>query len=205
MSKSTNITYHHSHVPPESRHALSRVKPAVIWLTGLSGTGKSTIAMLLEQALIADRRLAYVLDGDNVRHGLSRNLSFTADDRTENIRRIGEVAKLFLSAGIMPITAFISPFRADRDAVRALLPPGDFIEVFLDAPLEVCESRDPKGLYKKARSAAAAGQGLQFTGIDSPYESPTSPELHLHTDQSTPDQCAASIIGYLRNKGRLLD
>jgi len=204
VQKATNITWHDGHVPPEGRHAITRVKPAVIWLTGLSGCGKSTLAMALEKALLADARLAYVLDGDNVRHGLNKNLGFSAEDRTENIRRIGEVAKLFVDSGIMAITSFISPFRADRDAVRKLLQPGDFIEIFVDAPLAVCESRDPKGLYKKARAAAAEGKGLQFTGIDSPYEAPLSPELHLHTDQTTPDACVESIIGYLRHQGRLL-
>jgi adenylylsulfate kinase len=205
VQKATNITWHEAHVTPQQRHALARVKPAVLWLTGLSGCGKSTLAMALERALIAEGRMAFVLDGDNVRHGLNRNLGFSAADRTENIRRIGEVAKLFVQSGVMAITSFISPFRADRDAVRALLPPGDFIEVFVDAPLEVCEARDPKKLYQKARAAVAAGKGLEFTGIDSPYEPPAAPELHLHTDQASVEACVASMIGYLRHHGRLVD
>jgi len=204
LQKATNIVWHNGHVAAEQRQTLSRVKPAVIWLTGLSGCGKSTIAMALEQSLLADGRMAFVLDGDNVRHGLNKNLGFSAEDRTENIRRIGEVAKLFVSSGVMTITSFISPFRADREAVRKLLAPGEFIEVFVDAPLEVCESRDPKGLYKKARTAAAEGKGLQFTGIDSPYEAPASPEIHLHTDKANVEQCVASIVGYLQHQGRLL-
>jgi adenylylsulfate kinase len=170
----------------------------------MSGSGKSSIAMALEKALVADGRTAFVLDGDNVRHGLNKNLGFSAEDRAENIRRIGEVAKLFVDAGVMAITSFISPFRADRDAVRAILAPGEFIEVFVDAPLAVCESRDPKGLYKKAREALAKGKGLEFTGIDSPYEPPPKPEIHLHTDNASIEQCAASIMGYLRHEGRLL-
>jgi adenylyl-sulfate kinase len=186
------------------RQALTRVKPAILWFTGLSGCGKSTIAMALENALIARGHLAFVLDGDNVRHGLNKNLGFSAEDRTENIRRIGEVAKLFVSAGVMPITSFISPFRADRAQVRELVPPGQFIEIFIDAPLEVCESRDPKGLYKKARAAAAQGKGLQFTGIDSPYEPPTEPELHLHSDREPVEGCVEQILAYLTAHGHLL-
>lgn len=204
MQKATNIVWHGGHVEADQRHGLSRVRPAVIWMTGLSGCGKSTVAMALEQALVNDRRLAFVLDGDNVRHGLNRNLGFSAEDRTENIRRIGEVAKLFVSAGVMTITSFISPFRADRDAVRALLKPGEFIEVFVDAPLEVCEARDPKGLYKKARAAAAAGKGLEFTGIDSPYEPPLHPEIHLHTDRMDVNGCVAEVMDYLAGNGLLM-
>lgn len=204
MQKATNIVWQDGHVAAEQRHALTRVKPAVIWLTGLSGCGKSTLAMALERALLAEGRMAFVLDGDNVRHGLNKNLGFSAEDRTENIRRIGEVAKLFVSSGVLAITSFISPFRADRETVRKLLEPGEFIEVFVDAPLEVCEGRDPKGLYKKAREKLAQGQGLQFTGIDSPYEPPLTPEIHLHTDKANVEQCVASIIGYLRHQGRLL-
>lgn len=203
MQKATNIVWHGGHVSPEERRGISRVRPAVIWMTGLSGCGKSTVAMALEKALIEDRRMAFVLDGDNVRHGLNKNLGFSAEDRTENIRRIGEVAKLFVSAGVMAITSFISPFRRDRDAVRAMLAPGEFIEVFVDAPLSVCEARDPKGLYKKARAAAAAGKGLEFTGIDSPYEPPEKPEIHLHTDSMDVNACVAAIIGYLQQKGHL--
>ena len=203
MQKATNITWHNPHVTPEQRSQITRVKPSVLWLTGLSGCGKSTIAMALEQALIAKGHLAFVLDGDNVRHGLNQNLGFSAVDRTENIRRIGEVAKLFASGGILAITSFISPFRADREAVRQLLEPGEFIEVFVDAPLTVCESRDPKGLYKKAREKFAAGQGLEFTGIDSPYESPAHPEIHLHTDTMTVEACVTHVMQYLQAHGYL--
>ena len=189
---------------PGEREGLTRVRPAVVWLTGLSGCGKSTLAMALEKELIGQGRMAFVLDGDNVRHGLNKNLGFSDADRTENIRRIGEVAKLFVSAGVMAITSFISPFRADREAVRGLMGPGEFIEVFVDAPLEVCEARDPKGLYKKARAAVAGGKGLEFTGIDSPYEPPEKPEVHLRTDKATVEVCVASMVGYLRAMGRLV-
>ncbi len=204
MQKATHIVWHEGHVGPAERIALTRVRPAVVWLTGLSGSGKSTVAMALEKALLSSGHVAFVLDGDNVRHGLNKNLSFSAEDRTENIRRIGEVAKLFTAAGVMPITSFISPFRADRDQVRALLPAGEFIEVFVDAPLEVCESRDPKGLYKTARAKLAAGKGMEFTGIDSPYEPPHRPELHVRTDQLSVEACVEKIVGYLVEKGHLL-
>jgi adenylylsulfate kinase len=202
--KATNITWHEGEVEAGRRQALTRVRPAVVWLTGLSGCGKSTLAMGLERALLAEGRVAYVLDGDNVRHGLNGDLGFSAKDRTENIRRIGEVAKLFVSAGVMAITSFISPFRADRETVRRMMGPGEFIEVYVDAPLAVCEGRDPKGLYKKARAAVAGGKGLEFTGIDSPYEAPAMPEVHLHTDQATVEACVASMMGYLRHAGRLV-
>jgi adenylyl-sulfate kinase len=148
--------------------------------------------------------MAFVLDGDNVRHGLNKNLGFSDADRTENIRRIGEVAKLFLTAGIMPITSFISPFRADRESVRALVGQGEFVEIFADAPVEVCEKRDPKGLYKKARAAFAAGKGMHFTGIDSPYEPPLQPEIHLRTDLMPVEQCVELVTGYLKDRGHLL-
>ena len=205
MPQATNIVWHDGHVTPQRRQALTRMRPAVVWLTGLSGCGKSTLAMALEQRLIADGRMAFVLDGDNVRHGLNRNLGFSAADRTENIRRIGEVAKLFVGAGVMAITSFISPFRADRDAVRSLLAPGEFIEVFVDAPLDVCEGRDPKGLYKKARAELAKGKGLEFTGIDSPYEPPASPEIHVHTDRMGVEECVAEMVRFLRERGYLLN
>jgi len=204
VPEATNIVWHGGHVTADQRQRLTHVRPAVLWFTGLSGSGKSTIAMALEQRLIAGGRVAFVLDGDNVRHGLNKNLGFSAEDRTENIRRIGEVAKLFVSAGVMAITSFISPFRADRDSVRKLLAPGEFIEIFIDAPIEVCESRDPKGLYKKARKAAAEGKGLQFTGIDSPYEPPEKPEIHVHTDQLSTDACVETIMQYLKERGYLL-
>ena len=204
VQKATNIVWHATGVSPERRQAITRVKPAVVWLTGLSGCGKSTLAMGLEAALVERGHLAFVLDGDNVRHGLNKNLGFSAEDRTENIRRIGEVAKLFLEAGVLAITSFISPFRADREAVRALLPAGTFVEIFVDAPLAVCESRDPKGLYKKARAAVAAGKGLAFTGIDSTYEPPEQPELHLRTDELPPEAAVDRVLTYLRERGVLM-
>jgi adenylylsulfate kinase len=205
VQKATNIVWHAGHVTVEQRHALTRVKPAVLWLTGLSGCGKSTIAMALEAELIRLGHVAFVLDGDNVRHGLNKNLGFSAGDRTENIRRIGEVAKLFVSAGVMPITSFISPFRADREGVRAILQAGEFIEIFVDAPLEVCEGRDPKGLYKKARAAVAGGKGLEFTGIDSPYEAPEKPEIHLRTDKMAVEECVRVVVEHLRERGHLVE
>ena len=204
MPEATNIVWHGGHVTPQQRQRLTHVRPAVLWLTGLSGSGKSTVAMALEQRLIADGRVAFVLDGDNVRHGLNKNLGFSDEDRTENIRRIGEVAKLFVSSGVMAITSFISPFRADRDGVRKLLAPGEFIEIFVDAPIDICESRDPKGLYKKARASLAQGKGLQFTGIDSPYEAPAKPEIHVHTDKMSVEDCAGVVLEYLREHGHIL-
>jgi adenylylsulfate kinase len=200
-----HIVWHNGHVTTEQRRALTRVRPAVVWLTGLSGSGKSTLAMALEAQLLAERRLAFVLDGDNVRHGLNRDLGFSNADRVENIRRVGEVASLFVNAGMMAITSFISPFRADRAAVRALLAPGELIEVFVDAPLAVCEAREPKGLYKKARAELARGHGLQFTGIDSPYEPPECPEIHLHTDRLSVEQCVLEVLRHLRDGGYLPD
>ena len=202
MSQSRDITWHAAHATPEARAHLTGNHAAIVWLTGLSGSGKSTLAMALEQALIARGNVAYVLDGDNVRHGLSSNLGFSPEDRAENIRRIGEVAKLFVEAGIIVITSFISPYRADRARVRGLVPAGQFIEVFVDTPLAVCETRDPKGLYKKARAAAAAGTGMQFTGIDSPYEAPDSPEIHLHPDRQSVDEAVAQMLAYLATHGR---
>lgn len=197
--KATNITWHEGHVKREQRQALLGQKGATVWFTGLSGSGKSTIAFTLEHALMAQNHLAYVLDGDNIRHGLNKNLGFSADDREENIRRIGEVARLFADTGAIAITSFISPYRHDRDRVRVLhqeagLP---FIEVLVDVPISVCEARDPKGLYKKARAALAAGHGLGFTGVDDPYEPPTAPELVLHNDVLTPQEAAAEVIRYL--------
>ena len=165
----------------------------VIWLTGLSGAGKTTIATELERALFALGRHTYLLDGDILRHGLCSDLNFSADSRRENIRRAGEVAALFADAGVICIAAFISPFRADRDRVRQMLPAGRFIEVFVNAPVEVCEQRDVKGLYAKAR----AGQLKEFTGVSAPYEPPTAPEIELQTDRRTPSQCVTEIVRYL--------
>ena len=178
------------------RHRLNDHKPAVIWFTGLSGSGKSTIANHLENELYKLGCHTYLLDGDNVRHGLNRDLGFTHSDRVENIRRMGEVAKLFADAGQIVLTAFISPFKSDRAMVRGLLPEGQFIEVFVDTPLEECEKRDPKGLYKKAR----AGEIGYFTGISSPYEAPEDPEVAIDTINDSNEQSVARIIDYLREK-----
>ena len=203
MPKATNIVWHPSVATRADRTNVSKAQPTVVWLTGLSGCGKSTIAVALEHALLAAGHMAYVLDGDNVRHGLNKNLGFSPEDRTENIRRIGEVAKLFADAGVVAIASFISPYRADRAGVRALLGPGEFVEVFVDAPLAVCEARDPKGLYKKARAAAAAGKGLMFTGIDAPYEAPESPEIRIHSERESPEDSVGRIVTFLRERGRL--
>ncbi len=186
----TNITWHEGHVERAEREKLLSQKGVTIWFTGLSACGKSTIAFTLEHALMQQGRMAYVLDGDNVRHGLNKNLGFSAEDRAENIRRIGEVAKLFTDAGIITITSFISPYKADRDAVRANLGDGNFIEVFVDVPLAVCEERDPKGLYKKAR----AGEIKGFTGIDDPYEAPLNPEVVCDTHKETVQESVAKIL-----------
>jgi bifunctional enzyme CysN/CysC len=169
---------------------LKNQKPAVLWFTGLSGSGKSTIANLVEKRLHRMNRHTFLLDGDNVRHGLNKDLGFTEADRIENIRRVGEVAKLMADAGLMVITAFISPFRAEREMVRSMLPEGEFVEVFIDTPLEVAEARDVKGLYKKAR----AGELKNFTGIDSPYEAPDAPEIRIDTTAMTPEEAAAFIV-----------
>lgn len=191
--KATNIVWHEGHVSREQREALLKQKGALIWLTGLPSSGKSTIAFTVEHALIEQGRLAYVLDGDNIRHGLNKNLGFSAEDRAENIRRIGEVGKLFADAGIITLSSFVSPYRVDRDAVRELMGEGDFVEVFIDTPLEMCEERDPKGLYKKART----GEIPNFTGISDPYEAPENPELVIKTGECTPQEAAVQIISYL--------
>ena len=196
--KATNITWHDHAVPRADREKLNGHKGLVIWFTGLSACGKSTIANELDYKLYAAGRRTYLLDGDNVRHGLNKNLGFSAEDRAENIRRIGEVAKLFTEAGSIAITAFISPYRKDRDAVRAILEPGRFVEIFVDTPIEVCEKRDPKGLYAKAR----AGQIKGFTGIDDPYEAPEKAELVLdNSGAKTPGQLADDVIAYLEKSG----
>ncbi|XVF61351.1 hypothetical protein PTKIN_Ptkin08bG0123000 [Pterospermum kingtungense] len=176
--KAMNIVWHKSSVGKIHRQELLQQKGCVIWITGLSGSGKSTLACALSQALYSRGKLTYILDGDNVRHGLNRDLSFKAEDRAENIRRIGEVAKLFADAGIICIASVISPYRRDRDACRALLPEGDFIEVFMNVPLKICEARDPKGLYKLARAGKIKG----FTGIDDPYEPPLNCEVSIWLD-----------------------
>jgi adenylylsulfate kinase len=197
--KSTNITWHEGHTNRAEREALLGQQGVTVWLTGLSGSGKSTIAVAAEKALVESGRLAYVLDGDNVRHGLNSNLGFSPEDRTENIRRIGEVAKLFTDSGVIVFTSFISPYRADRDAVRALMGAGDFVEVLVDASLETCESRDVKGLYQKAR----AGEIPEFTGISAPYEAPKDPELVLDTNNQTIGQSVEQLVGYLEKSGYL--
>jgi len=197
--KSTHITWHDGRIGRRERQTLLKQRGATIWLTGLSGSGKSTLAVTAEAALVERGHLAYVLDGDNVRHGLNRNLGFSPDDRTENIRRIGEVARLFTETGVIVFTSFISPYRADRDAARALFDGGDFIEVHLDASVETCESRDPKGLYKKAR----AGEIPEFTGVSAPYEPPENPELVLDTSSLSVEQSVSRIIEYLEEKGYL--
>ena len=197
--KATNVTWHEGHVTREEREKLLQQKGCTIWFTGLSGSGKSTIAYTLEHALVQRGHLAYVLDGDNIRHGLNKNLGFSAADREENIRRIGEVAKLFADLGALTLTSFISPYRKDRDNVRALhdtakLP---FLEVHVNTPIETCEQRDPKGLYKKAR----AGQLKNFTGIDDPYEPPANPEYTLDATNVSPQEATVLLIGYLEERG----
>jgi adenylylsulfate kinase len=197
--KATNITWHEGHVTRDERNALLKQKGCTIWFTGLSGSGKSTIAYTLEHALVQRGHLAYVLDGDNIRHGLNKNLGFSAADREENIRRIGEVAKLFADAGVITMTSFISPYRKDRDAVRALHEAGQvpFLEIHANTPIETCEQRDPKGLYKKAR----AGQLKNFTGIDDPYEAPLKAELTLDATNTSPQQATVLILEYLEKQG----
>jgi len=218
MSHEEQVQVHwHEHaVSREEREKRNGHAGCVVWLTGLSACGKSTIANLLDHKLHSRGVHSFVLDGDNIRHGLNAGpamlkqqhgeefakrfgLGFSAQDREENIRRIGMVAKLFCDAGLVAITAFISPYRRDRDRVRAALAPGDFIEVFVDAPIEVCEARDPKGLYQKAR----AGQLKGFTGIDDPYESPNSPEVVLDASKKTADQLADELLGYLKATGKI--
>jgi adenylylsulfate kinase len=197
QQRATNITWHAGTVAREERERLLRQRGVTIWLTGLSGSGKSTIAVAAERALIDRGHLAYVLDGDNIRHGLNKNLGFSPEDRTENIRRIGEVAKLFTDAGLVTLTAFISPYRADRDQVRGLMRDGDFVEVYVDCPVEVCEQRDVKGLYKKAR----AGEIKEFTGISAPYEEPLRPELTIKTAGQSVEDSAKQIMAHLERAG----
>jgi len=195
--KATNIVWHQGAVTREDRAQLNGHRGCTVWLTGLSGSGKSTIAVDLEKRLLERGVRTYILDGDNIRHGLNKNLGFSPEDRTENIRRIGEVAKLFTDAGIVALTAFISPYRADRDQVRALMQPGEFVEVFVDCPVEVCEQRDVKGLYKKAR----AGEIKEFTGISAPYEAPEKPELTIGTAGQSVEESAKQILAHLERQG----
>ena len=193
--KATNVTWQDGEISREDRFNILRQRGATIWFTGLSGSGKSTIAVALERALYNIGKLSYRLDGDNVRLGINKNLGFSEADRTENIRRIGEVAKLFGDAGVLSLSSFISPYRGDRDEVRALHEATglEFIEVFVDCSLAVAEERDPKGLYKKAR----AGEIKNFTGIDDPYEAPENPEIHLKTDEMTLEQEVQIILDHL--------
>ena len=195
--KATNITWHQGVITKDDRQRFLKQRGAVVWFTGLSGSGKSTIAHAVEERLFERGHLSYVLDGDNIRHGLNKNLGFSPEDREENIRRIGEVGKLFSDAGIIAMTAFISPYRNDRDKARALLTEGDFIEVYVKVPLDVAEERDPKGLYKKAR----AGEVKEFTGISAPYEEPLKPELVIDTSRMTVEQCRDSILAKLEEMG----
>jgi adenylylsulfate kinase len=197
--KATNLTWHIGEVPREERTRLRGHRGATLWLTGLSGSGKSTLSHRVERLLLERGVFAYVLDGDNVRHGLNGDLGFSPADRVENIRRIGEVAKLFTDAGAIVLTAFISPYRADRDRARALMAPGEFLEVYVAAPLEVCEARDPKGLYKKARAGAIP----DFTGISAPYEAPEKPEIVVDTGADDLDACARKVVAYLESNGYL--
>lgn len=197
--KATNITWHEGHVSRAEREKLLKQKGVLLWFTGLSGSGKSTIAYTLEHALVQRGHLCYVLDGDNIRHGLNKNLGFSAEDRAENIRRIGEVGKLFVDAGLITMTSFISPYRADRDTARATVGEGNFFEIHCATPIEVCEQRDPKGLYKKAR----AGELKGFTGVDDPYEAPLKPELILDAGKVSPQEAAVTLVELLEKHGKI--
>jgi len=199
MSNNENIVWHDHHVTKEERSQIKEQKPCILWFTGLSGSGKSTIANAVEAKLLELQKHTYLLDGDNVRMGLNKGLTFSDEDRVENIRRIGEVSKLFVDAGVIVLTAFISPFMADRKQVRDLVNENEFIEVFVDTPLTVCESRDPKGLYKKARK----GEILNFTGISSPYEAPKNPEIQIDNDGLSIEEAAYVVVKYLKTKGYL--
>jgi adenylylsulfate kinase len=201
--KATNITWHAGSVTRDERHSLLNQKGVTVWMTGLSASGKSTIAVILEQMLLHKKKHAYRLDGDNIRMGLNKNLGFSAEDRAENIRRIGEVAKLFTDSGTITICSFISPYRKDRDAVRASSNPGEFVEVYVHVPLEMAEQRDPKGLYKKARAAVASGKGMGFTGVDDPYEAPEKPEILIETEKQSAEESAKQILAYLEKGGYL--
>lgn len=192
-----NIVWHNHKITRAERAFNKNQKPCLLWFTGLSGSGKSTIANALDVALHERGYHTFLLDGDNVRHGLCKDLGFSDEDRVENIRRIGEVSKLFTDAGLIVLSAFISPFASDRRLVRSLFPAGEFIEVFMDTPLDTCEDRDPKGLYQKARS----GEIKHFTGIDSPYEAPERPEVRLDTSSMSVDQCVDRLISFLVERG----
>lgn len=195
MTAATNVVWHDTKVTKESRCAHKAQKPCILWFTGFSGSGKSTIANAVEHRLAELKQHTYLLDGDNVRHGLNKDLGFTDEDRIENIRRIGEMSKLFVDAGLIVVTAFISPFKAERQLVRDLVDKGEFFEVFMSTPLETCEERDPKGLYKKARE----GKIKNFTGIDSEYEPPENPEVTLDTSTMTVEECVDRVISHLKD------
>lgn len=192
-----NLTWHDTKITKEQRSKLKNQKPCVLWLTGLSGSGKSTLANALEQRLFTMGYHTYLLDGDNVRHGLNKDLGFDENSRIENIRRIGEVCKLFVDSGLIVLCAFISPFYKERQIIRELLDKGEYIEIFVDTPIEICEKRDPKGLYKKARN----GEIKNFTGIDSPYEAPKNPEIHIKSENL--DENIETILKYLSQKGEI--
>ena len=196
-SVSDDVVWHNATVTHEQRSLQKQQTPVVLWFTGLSGSGKSTVANAVESKLLNLGKHSYLLDGDNVRHGLNKDLGFSDTDRVENIRRIGEVAKLFVDSGTIVLTAFISPFIADREQARALLLPGQFLEVFIDTPLSVCEQRDPKGLYKKAR----AGEIKHFTGIDSTYEAPLNADIHVETEGRSIEACAEVVVNQLAELG----
>jgi adenylylsulfate kinase len=197
--KATNIVRHEGHVSRDERESKLKQKAVLLWLTGLPSSGKSTIAYTVEHALVKRGHLAYVLDGDNIRFGLNGNLGFSAEDRTENIRRIGEVGKLFVDGGFLTLASFVSPYSADRDAVRELMGEGDFVEIFIDTPVEICEERDPKGLYKKART----GEISNFSGISDPYEVPEKPEMIIKTADWTAEEAAVLIIEMLEKSGKI--
>ncbi|MCD8903973.1 adenylyl-sulfate kinase [Staphylococcus chromogenes] len=193
MSESQNITWHDSEVTKAERQARHHHKSAILWFTGLSGSGKSTISVALEKALFERGLNTYRLDGDNVRHGLNNNLGFSPEDRQENIRRIAEVSKLMVDAGLITLTAFISPYKADRDRAREIVEDGEFIEIYTKASVEACEKRDPKGLYQKART----GEIPEFTGISAPYEAPESPEIVIDTEETSIEEAVLQILNYL--------
>jgi len=193
IQKATNIYWHKGAITKQDRERLLQQNGVVLWFTGLSGSGKSTLALAVEEKLFENGHLCMVLDGDNIRHGLNKNLGFSPEDREENIRRIGEVSKLFSDAGLITMTAFISPYRKDRDQARGLLKDGEFVEIFVKVPLDIAEERDPKGLYKKAR----AGEIKEFTGISAPYEEPLNPELVIDTGKMNLDESVKTVIGFL--------
>jgi adenylylsulfate kinase len=200
QKKSSNVVWHQATVTRESREILNKHKSAVLWFTGLSGAGKSTLAHAVEERLYEMGCRTFVLDGDNVRHGLCSDLGFSVEDRTENIRRVGEVAKLFTEAGLIVLTAFISPLRSDRERVRNIMPHGDFLEIYCAATLEACEERDVKGLYKKARDGVIP----EFTGITSPYEEPIDPELSVDTGNASLAACVDQVMAMLTERGILV-